>query len=78
MRCQLKQPISMSKFLLAVDRCEGEVTFESTEGDILNLKSQLSKYLFLAAAPDTKYLMSGKISCKSEDASVLTEYICTP
>ena len=37
-------------FLEAVQQCRGEVLFCTREGDKLNLKSTLSKYLFAALA----------------------------
>ena len=64
MKFDLKPQISMVSFLHTVDLCEGKVLFESADGDILNLKSQLSKYLFLTVAPDMKYLRHSKISCE--------------
>lgn len=68
----------MADFSLAVNRCEGQVMFETKEGDVLNLKSELSKYVFLAVALDQKHLKSSKISCSPQDAALLTEYIEVP
>ena len=38
----------IDKFFDAVDKCEGKVELVTGEGDRLNLKSQLSKYVALA------------------------------
>ena len=38
----------IDKFFDAVDKCEGRVELVTGEGDRLNLKSQLSKYVALA------------------------------
>lgn len=38
----------IDKFFEAVDGCEGKVELVTGEGDRLNLKSQLSKYVALA------------------------------
>lgn len=61
---KLKPDAVLADFLQEVARCEGEVYFETTEGDILNLKSQLSKYIFLAAAASQKetFLPVGRIT----------------
>lgn len=75
MKYELKPQINMVLFLRAVECCDGEVCFESGEGDILNLKSQLSKYLFLTVTPDAEYLMRGKITCTPEDANILSGFV---
>lgn len=74
-RFTLKPGIQIASFLRAVDTCEGEVILESKAGDVLDLKSQLSKYLLLAAASDPEYLSSCRILCRERDAGLLTEFI---
>ena len=49
-------------FLEAVQQCRGEVLFCTREGDKLNLKSTLSKYLFAALAGNEELLRKGKSS----------------
>lgn len=70
---RLKDNVSPSVFLQRVDQCAGEVLYKTSEGDILNLKSQLSKYLFLIAvnAPEAAALRCGDISCGTEDYKIL-------
>ena len=75
MKYALKPEIRMADFVRAADHCEGEVTFETEEGDVLNLKSELCKYIFLAVSMDSKYLESGKISCSPQDAALLADYV---
>ena len=75
MKYALKPEIRMADFVRAADHCEGEVTFETEEGDVLNLKSELCKYIFLAVSLDSKYLESGKISCSPQDAALLADYV---
>ena len=43
-------------FLEAVQQCRGEVLFCTQEGDKLNLKSTLSRYLFAALAGNEELL----------------------
>ena len=75
MKYTLKPEIRMADFIRAAGPCEGDVTFETAEGDVLNLKSELCKYIFLAVSMDSKYLESGKISCSPQDAALLTDYV---
>ena len=51
-------------FLEAVQQCRGEVLFCTREGDKLNLKSTLSRYLFAALAGNEELLRREK-SCAS-------------
>ncbi len=78
MKYVLKPDIRMADFILAVNHCEGPVTFETQEGDVLNLKSELCKYIFLAVSLEPKYLESCNISCSPQDAALLTDYIAVP
>ena len=73
---RLKVTILPAEFLQCVDQCAGEVLYKTSEGDILNLKSQLSKYLFLIAvnAPETAALRCGEISCEPEDYEILKPF----
>ncbi len=75
MKYKLNPHIRMTDFILAVNHCEGPVTFETQEGDVLNLKSELCKYIFLAVSLKPKYLETCKISCSPKDAALLTDYI---
>lgn len=57
---------------------KGDVWFTTAEGDKLNLKSLLCKYVFLAAADDPKSGMfsRGKIVCDVEsDYDLLRDYM---
>ena len=74
----LKPKIPIADFSLAVNRCEGEVTYETPGGDVLNLKSELSKYIFLALSMDADSTKTGTISCSPQDATLLTEFIVLP
>ena len=73
---RLKNNVSPSEFLQRVDQCAGEVLYKTSEGDVLNLKSQLSKYLFLIAvnAPEMAALCHGEITCRPEDHEILRSF----
>lgn len=70
-------------FLEAVQQCRGEVLFCTREGDKLNLKSTLSKYLFAASkylfaalAGNEELLRKGKIVCQfPQDEEKLTHIL---
>ena len=74
---KLKKGVSTAAFIHCVDKCQEDVIYETMEGDRLNLKSQLSKYLFLVAVnhPDAINLSDGTILCDSEDFPVLEAYL---
>lgn len=73
---RLKNNVSPAEFLQHVDQCTKEVLYKTSEGDVLNLKSQLSKYLFLIAvnAPETAALCHGKITCEPGDYEILKPF----
>lgn len=76
---RLNKDCSFSAFLQAVDACAGAVTFETPEGDVLNLKSQLSKFIFLAAVSSESLcaLTDGQVLCTAAaDYALLEAYLC--
>ncbi len=58
---KLKKDTDLAKFLIAVKACKNDVFFDSNEGDILNLASTLSQYVFLLHCRKRKYI--GKRLC---------------
>lgn len=75
---KLKRKVNLVDFLLSAKQCEGEVFYKTEEGDILNLKSQLSQYIFLAAlgSAHTSPLPDGMIVCQiPTDYEILSEYL---
>ncbi len=78
MKYHFRSQINIAEFLHTVDLCKGAVLFETPEGDRLNLKSQLSKYLFLTVGLDLQYLKSCWISCTAIDAARLSDFIVIP
>ncbi len=56
---RFKENVNIRAFLQDVQKCSADVCFQTREGDILNLKSKLSEYVFLAAAASTHGLLSG-------------------
>lgn len=73
---RLKQAIDNIQFLKRVDMCTSNVWFLTREGDRLNLKSTLSKYLFASVSGRKEVFKSGQIECEyEEDYRVLKEFL---
>ncbi|MBR1758290.1 MAG: hypothetical protein IJ744_06125 [Lachnospiraceae bacterium] len=60
---RLKEMKEYLSFMEAVKKCQGEVFFDSSEGDHLNLKSTLSRYVFAVICNDKDLLSKGRIVC---------------
>lgn len=75
---KLQKEVSLSDFMRAVRQCRGEVCFKTTEGDMLNLHSTLSAYIFMAAASDTArgYLLDGEVACADAADELLLAPFC--
>lgn len=72
----LKENINCVAFLGKVKECAGEVRFETAEGDVLNLKSTLSQYLFATMTDSHKFLSHGSVVCDEEsDYQLLGQYL---
>ncbi len=73
---KLKKDADITNFLLSVKSCDGDVFYESTEGDILNLASTLSQYVFCSVASQPRFLENGVIRCDHpEDVRILEAYL---
>ncbi len=74
---QMKEQILLRDFLRDVQKCQGDICFQTRGGDILNLKSKLSEYIFLAAAVSTWDLLSGGeiLLANAADRAVLEDYL---
>ncbi|SFG22214.1 hypothetical protein SAMN04487761_10854 [Lachnospiraceae bacterium C7] len=58
---RFKKDVKVMDFLNDVRKCRGDVRFMTEEGDSLNLKSQLSEYIFLASVLTKDILHKGEI-----------------
>lgn len=75
MAIRLKKDIDPTQFLLRARRCTGEVLFRTEQGDVLNLKSILSEYIFVAAAADPSFPLHGALECSDPaDLAALAEF----
>lgn len=68
--------IDITKFLISIKNCQGEVYFETLEGDRLNLSSTLSQYIFCSAIGQSYNWNHGTIRCTiPDDILILTPYL---
>ncbi len=73
---RLCEDISLIHFFKAVEACGGEVKFCSRQGDILNLKSTLSQYLFTSLMARKDLLQDGRIVCEDvQDIEHIKEFL---
>lgn len=73
---RLKKKIDIRAFLNQAYSCRGDVELHTSEGDCLNLKSILSRYLFAAISIDEGLLESAWIECHDEtDYRSLEEFL---
>lgn len=70
---RIKTNIDVVYFLRQVQKCYGEVLFETPEGDRLALKSTLSQYIFCTLASNAELIQSGTIRFEQEDDKKLLE-----
>ena len=72
----LNKNINYRLFLQTVQDCKGNVSYVTTEGDQLNLKSELCKYLFISATSATGLLEHGQVICSDKnDYIILSEFL---
>lgn len=73
---KLKDSVIINDFLEAAQKCSGDVFLQTAEGDILNLKSLLSKYALTALMSKKNLLESAQIVCvQEEDYQKLAEFL---
>lgn len=73
---KIREEIDYMDFLTQVKKCRGEVVFKSDEGDVLNLKSVLSQYVFAAVMSSGELISRGEIVCEDEaDYTVLSYFL---
>jgi hypothetical protein len=72
----LKENININDFLLQIKKCNNDVFYETTDGDILNLSSALSQYVFCSLSIQPEYWVTGTIRCIDHmDYSILVDYL---
>ena len=78
MKGKLRGGVDAIDILRAAQKCRGEVIFRTGEGDILNLKSTLSSYVFSVALGTPEIAEKGTIEYSvREDLTILREFLQT-
>jgi len=73
---KLRPDIDILTFFDAIRHCKGDVFFKTNEGDILNLNSALSRFIFITIMETRNFLTNGNIECTElDDMSILSEYV---
>ncbi|MDO4623222.1 MAG: hypothetical protein Q4B22_09750 [Eubacteriales bacterium] len=73
---KLRKEIDIPAFMKAVSSCKGDVIFDSGNGDALDLKSELCRYIFFTVEADEKLRNTGMIQCSlNEDYEKLKDYL---
>ena len=67
--------IDIIPFLNAVKGCEGEVELRTPMGDVLNLKSELSRYLLVSVLAKPELIADAEIVCGEADAAALEKVL---
>ena len=63
----LKSDIDVIEFLNTASDCQGDVWFYTAAGDEINLKSELSKYVFLTALTQPDVLKTSEVKVSMEE-----------
>lgn len=72
---KLNPSVNVPAFLQTVQACNGEVCFVTKEGDILNLKSSLSQFVFASVIAGKLQDLEGHITVQNpQDAIRLKDY----
>lgn len=72
---RLKETVDLSAFLAATEKCFGDVFFHTPEGDILNVKSLLSRYVVVSVCKPGELQRARVVCTNDEDYSVLSDYL---
>lgn len=67
---------NIPRFLQTVQKCRGEVSYTTPEGDHLDLKSALAQFMFAAVIAGESRDLHGDIGLSEpEDMPILREYL---
>ncbi|MCI6465663.1 MAG: hypothetical protein MSA90_09375 [Faecalicatena sp.] len=64
---QLREGINIRDFFKSVRQCRGEVLLKTQEGDILNLKSALSQFVFAVILENREKLKGIEVTLENEE-----------
>lgn len=71
----LNPAIKVDEFLTAVKACKNDVTYETPEGDIMSLKSEISRYIFASNANSAKNIPGEVVFKNPDDLELVKQYL---
>lgn len=67
--------VDFEDFIAAVEKCKGDVFLETTDGDVLNLKSKLCQMIGLSTILANTEIAEATVRCaKPEDETILFRF----
>lgn len=72
---KLKENIDVSAFLETAEKCSGDIFLHMRNGDILNVKSLLSRYVFVSVCKPGELQHSRVVCTNDDDYAILSEYL---
>ncbi len=73
---KIRKETDIVAFLKQVLSCRGRVEFLTAQGDRLNLKSSLARYILAALCVNREISDSGEVLCENEeDCALLMQYM---
>ena len=73
---KLKTGLECAQFMRAVDRCRGKVLLKTARGDTLDLKSDLSRFVFVSAFVNTNLMLNATLELtEPQDYAALAECV---
>lgn len=73
---RLNPSANLLEFLEQVAKCEGTVLLQTPQGDALNLRSELCRFIFMCASTNKNLLQDADIQCScSTDYQLLEKYL---
>ena len=76
MKRKLNPDADFKNFMQKVQSCQGKVQFRTVGGDLLDLGSSISQYVFLAKKAGMLHAMDGWLEVEEEqDLALLAEYL---
>lgn len=73
----LKHPLNTVDFFQAIDSCRGEVLLHTKEKDVLNLRSQLCRFIFAVTLSGHHFLADARLECSDSSDYVLLQDFLT-
>lgn len=72
----LKPDINYMDFFQAISLCRSDVLLKTVQGDVINLNSELSKFIFAVLSKDKEKLADSSVECASEqDLELLSPFL---